>query len=165
MNELFVATMRSVAAATLATFTLAVAPAAALDLGGGLRGAVQVDEQDTWDELASLEVELPEDADDALDAMVREDAGEAEPVRRSSVRISSGSEGIIAPLGGEPVDGAVPLRSADPATASLNLFGPQRAPDYVPVIPRQTSSVAVLPQQGWGLDRHHRASLTTLGGF
>ena len=154
MHDLLVATMRGFAAATLATLTLAVAPASALDLGGSLRGGVETTDADAWKALATTEVETAADPEDALDTIIREDAGRtdepAEP--RESVRALTPEE-------------LTQVRSADPATAALNLFGPARAPDYVPVVPRQTSSIAVLPQQSWGLGQSRRSSLQSLGGF
>ena len=165
----------SITAALRATLLGAVAlivftqPGHAFDWGDELRGIPAEEEvamldgaggDDPWAAMASLDVadefvRETADPDDVLDAMVREERGEAgeRPVR-SSVR--SVGEGDL------DADGTV----IDRSLPEEDLFGTARPSEtFVPVLPRETSSVAVLPRSGWGMGEKRRSSVSTLASF
>ena len=147
---------------------LLASPALALDPGAGagaLRGAVEVDAAADWQRLAALDLGAwsANDPDDALDIMLREENGNGTDGSEDVAPRSSVRRAAPAPTRPTPMR---PVRSADPATVSANLMGPARAPDYVPVVPDPSPSLAVLPRGGW--DRAiepagRRASVSLLG--
>ena len=146
---------RAAGAAMLLASSVLATPALAFDPGGGtLRGSVDAEAVADWQTLASLDLGewSADDPDDALDIMLREEDG-AVVAPRSSVRR-------------EPSAPRRRVRSADPATVAANLMGPARAPDYVPVVPDPSPSLAVLPRGGWVRaveTRPRRASVSLLG--
>ena len=141
--------------------------ARALDFGDDLRGAVESDAAADWQTLASLDV--GEDAlrseEELLDMMAAEDAGVPAPSEpRSSVRSLSLEEAETSDGADPGYDPSAPIRSADPATVTANLYGPARAPDFVPTIPNPSPSLAVLPRNTWG-GGNKRASVSLLGAY